>query len=263
MTKRAVLLVENGVAEVRLNRPDKLNALDVGMFRELAAVAEQLAGDPQIRCIVLSGEGRSFCAGIDLEVLTSAPELQNLTQRTHGDANLFQIAAIAWHQMPVPVIAALHGHVLGAGFQIMLGADLRIAAPDTQLSLMEMRWGLVPDLGGIALLRGLVRDDVAREIVLTGKRISGTEAASLGLVTRTADDPRAEALALARSIAGSSPDAVRAAKRLLNLPAATSLRDVLIAEAREQEAMLASDNHREALRAHLEQRQPQFRDISS
>ena len=258
MDSRVVLEIDAGVAELRLNRPDKINSLDVEMFGAIADAIVDISANPAVRCVVLSGEGRGFCAGIDLSALASSPELLDLLPRTHGDANLFQSIAWGWRTCAVPVIAAVHGVAFGAGCQFMLGADLRIAAPDAEIAMMEMRWGLVPDAGGIALLRGLVRDDVARDIVLTGRRMSGVEAAGVGLVTRLSDDPRAEALTLARQIAASSPDAVRAAKRLLNLPSGTSPRDLMLAESAEQQVLLASSNHREALAAGREKRPPQF-----
>ncbi len=260
MDSRVGVTVEGGVAEVRLCRPDKMNALDVPMFHAIATAMEALAGRGDVRCVVLSGEGRAFCAGIDLTALATSPELGNLMPRS-GEANLFQTIAWGWRQLPVPVIAAVHGVAFGAGCQMMLGADLRIASPTAQVSLMEMRWGMVPDVAGFALLRGLVRDDVARDIVFTGRRIAGTEAAELGLVTRLAEDPRAAALDLARGMASSSPDAIRAAKRMLNLPATASNAEILLAESVEQTALLASANHREALAAHAEKRAPVFSDI--
>ncbi len=262
MDDRISVSLEGGVADVRLNRPDKMNALDVAMFHAIDAALRDLAVRRDLRCVVLSGTGRAFCAGIDLAALAGAPELMDLGPRSHGDANLFQNIAWGWRELPVPVIAAVHGVAFGGGFQMMLGADIRIAAPSTELSMMEVRWGLVPDVAAMVLLRTLVRDDVARDIVFTGRRFSGTEAAELGLVTRLADDPLAAALELARGIAASSPDAIRSAKRLLNLPAGASARDILIAESVEQAAMLASANHREALAAAAAKRAPVYRDIA-
>ena len=261
MDGRISISVEAGVADVRLNRPDKMNALDMAMFHAIDAAMRDLTARRDVRCVVLSGEGRGFCAGIDLAALATAPELKNLEPRTHGNANLFQNIAWGWRTLPVPVIAAVHGVAFGGGFQMMLGADLRISESAAQLSMMEMRWGLVPDVAGMALLHGLVRDDVARDIVLTGRRFSGTEAAQLGVVTRLADDPRGAALELARGMAASSPDAIRAAKRLLNLPPESSAQEILIAESVEQYALLASANHREAMAAAAEKRVPVYRDI--
>ncbi|TVV72026.1 crotonase/enoyl-CoA hydratase family protein [Sphingomonas solaris] len=212
-----------------------------------------------LRAVFLSGEGRVSCAGGDLAVLAEehAPPL---APRTHGAANLLQQAAWGWRTLPVPVIAAVHGVCFGAGLQIALGADIRLAAPDAQLAMMEARWGLVPDLGGIALLRGLVRDDLARELTYTARRMSGAEAEAIGLVTRTADDPHAEAMVLAHDIAAASPAATRAAKRLFNLAADADAATILPAESTEQAALLAGPGPAEALRAAREGRSPRFAD---
>lgn len=230
------------------------------MFDALCAAIERIAAAREVRCVVLSGEGRGFCAGIDLESFAADPGLAELMGRTHGIANRVQQAAWGWRTLPQPVIAAVHGVAFGAGCQIMLAADIRIAAPDAQLAMMEARWGLVPDMGGIALLRGLVRDDVARELTYTARRFDGEEAARLGLVTRTAADPRGEALALARAIAANSPAAIRAAKRLHNLAADAPADAILLAESAEQQALLASPGHRETLAAARERRAPRFAD---
>lgn len=258
--RRITIAIEAGIADVRLARPEKINACDRAMFEAIAGAIESLAATPGLRCVVLSGEGRGFCVGIDLETLAGDPALRELAPRTHGDANFVQHAAWGWRNLPVPVIAAVHGFAFGAGFQIMLGADIRIAAPDAELSMMEIRWGLVPDMAGIALLRGLVRDDVAREIIFTGRRLSGEEAAGLGIVTRIAPDPHREAMALARTIAGSSPMAVRAAKRLLNIGPDVDAQAILLAESVEQDKLLASADHAEALAAGREKRAPRFED---
>ncbi|MCK9541898.1 MAG: crotonase/enoyl-CoA hydratase family protein [Novosphingobium sp.] len=244
---RVLLTVSDGVADVRFNRPDKLNALDEEQFRAIAAVIAELETRPDVRCVVVSGKGRAFSVGIDLNRLADSPALRDLMPRTHGEANLFQNAAWGWRTLPVPVIAAVHGYAFGAGCQIMLGADVRIAAPDAQLSVMEIRWGLVPDVAGIALMRGLVRDDRLRDIVFTGRRIGGDEAVETGLATRLAADPHAAAMEMARGIAASSADAVKAAKRLLNLPWGTGDAEILLAESREQQSLLASPAHRAAV----------------
>ncbi len=260
MSERVTIELSEGVADVRFNRADKLNALDSAQLLAIGAAIDTLAEMKGVRAVVLSGEGRGFCAGIDLENLAANPAPNGLTERTHGITNLFQHVAYSWRLLPVPVIAAVHGFAFGGGFQIMLGADIRIAAPDTQLSMMEARWGLVPDMGGIALLRGLVRHDVAREFTYTARKMSGTEAAAIGVVTRTAADPHAEAMTLARTIAETSPEAIRAGKRLFNLAANADDAAILIAEAEEQQALLASAGHKETLLAHVEKRKPVFRD---
>ena len=247
MSERVTIRLEDGVADVRFNRPEKLNTLDQAQFEAIVAAIKQLEGMAGLRCVVLSGEGRGFCAGIDLESIAGNTALSDLARRTHGEANLFQQAALGWRKLPVPVIAAVHGYAFGGGFQIMLGADVRIASPDAQLSMMEARWGLAPDMAGFVLLRGLVRDDLARELTYTARRMSGEEAARIGVVTRTAADPLAEAMTLAQTIARHSGEAIRADKRLFNLAAYADEVTVLLAESDEQQRLLASDGHKAAL----------------
>src|SRR3984885_8791139 len=215
---RVSISVADAIADVRLNRPDKLNALDSDMFGALSEASAALAKRDDVRVVVLSGSGREFCAGLDLAAMAgSDPSFGVLNDRAYGIANVVQNAAWGWRSLPVPVIAAIHGVAFGGGLQIALGADIRIVTPDAKLAVMEARWGLVPDMAGIALLRGLVRDDVARELTYTAREVTGTEAAALGLAPRTADDPHAEAMELAARIAANSPRAVRGAKRLFSL----------------------------------------------
>lgn len=260
MNERVTIHLDEGVADVRFNRPEKLNALDPPQIMAIADAIDRLGTMPGLRCVVLSGQGRGFCAGLDIAEFADHPDLTDLAPRSHGIANLFQHLAIGWRQLPVPVIAAMHGVAFGAGAQIALGADIRMATFDSQISLMEMRWGLVPDMGAMALLRGLVRDDIARELVYTGRRFCGDEAAALGIVTRNTAEPLSEALALARRIASNSPQAVRAAKRLLNLSSQAEDAALLLAESHEQQALLSSEGHRETLRAAQEKRPPRFSD---
>ena len=261
MEPRVRYHVEAGVADVRLSRPEKLNACDPAMMEALVETAEEIAKRPDVRSVVLSGEGRAFSVGVDLGSLGGREPARLLPRWNGGPANRAQQAAYGWRAMPQPVIAAVHGYAFGAGFQIMLGADIRIAAPGAQLSIMEARWGLVPDVAGIALLRGLVRDDVARELTYTARRFDAAEGAQLGIITRLADDPHAAALALARTIAANSPDAVRAGKRLINLMADARTEEILTAESVEQTLLLASPNHRETIAAADEKRPPVFRDV--
>jgi enoyl-CoA hydratase/carnithine racemase len=205
------------VAVVTLARADKHNALDAAMFQGIAAAAEEVAATPGVRAVVLHGEGPSFCSGLDVaSFLADGPDGFDVILDRAGPrgANLAQRVATDWLDLPMPVIAAVHGNCFGGGLQIALGADVRICAPDARLSVMEARWGLVPDMGITQTLTRLVAIDVAKELTFTARRLAGEEAARLGLVTRVADDPLAEARALAAEIAGRSPDAVRAAKRL-------------------------------------------------
>jgi enoyl-CoA hydratase/carnithine racemase len=277
-TRVTVNVDGDGVADVRLNRPDKLNALDMAMFEALAETGDTLAADPSVRAVVLSGEGRSFCAGLDFAGFAAmAGEgraeggerarrmARDIVAREPGRiTNLGQQAVHTWRELPQPVIAAVAGHALGGGLQIALGADLRIVAPDSRLSVLEIRWGLIPDMTGTAALARLVGDDVAKELTFTGRMVSGEEAVRLGLATRTAEDPRAAALDLAREIAGHSPDAIRSAKRLLNR--ATDGGDLpgqLLEESRALDALRGSPNQVEAVRAYFEKRPPSYTDPSA
>ncbi len=270
MDERVSVSIAGGVADVRLTRADKMNALDGAMFEALAAAGERLKTEPKLRAVVLSGEGRAFCAGLDMgsfgrmaegprqgaEGATGA----DLTARTHGIANLAQYVVWVWREIPVPVIAAVHGVAFGGGFQLMLGADIRLVAPDARLAILEIKWGLIPDMAGTQLMRHLAREDVVRELTYTGRIFSGEEAAGFGFATRVAADPRAEALALATEIAARNPHAVRAAKRLLNAAATSDPAAGLIQETVEQLALIGSPNQVEAVVANLQKRSPVFSD---
>jgi enoyl-CoA hydratase/carnithine racemase len=263
--ERVNVEIRDHVAHVRLARPDKLNALDPPMFEALAATGARLAEEGAVRAVVLSGEGRGFCAGLDMESFAAIAQsggsgLGDIAARTHGDTNLFQQAALVWRGLPVPVIAALHGAVFGGGLQIALGCDVRYAAPDARLSVLEVKWGLVPDMGGALLMRRLMRGDVIRELTYTGRVLSADEARELGLVTALHADPLAAALAAAAEIAAKSPDAIRAAKRLLNEAEDERRAEILIAESREQAGLIGGPNQVEAVRANMEKRRPAFRD---
>lgn len=262
MNDRVIIAIENGVADVRLNRADKMNALDPDMFAGIAAAIEQLSNTPGLRVVVLSGEGRSFCAGLDMASMAGggASLGLDLMDRTTGDANLFQQVAWGWRTLPVPVIAAVHGVAFGGGFQIMSGADIRIVRPDARCAIMEMKWGLVPDMAGVALWRTLVRDDILRELTYTNREFSGEEAHQLGFVTRLSDDPHQDAMALARDIAAKNPDAIRGAKRLYNEAADADGATVLLSESREQKAVIRTPNQIEAVMANMEKRAPRFQD---
>lgn len=256
--QRVTMAIANGVADVRLARADKLNALDPAMFATILQTIASLEAMPGLRAVVLSGEGRGFCAGLDMASMATAGSGMDVRARTHGIANDFQQVAWGWRALKVPVIAALHGVAFGGGLQIASGADVRIAAPGTRLSVMEMRWGIVPDMAGFALWRGNVRDDVLRELVYTAREFDAEEAQALGFATRVATDYHAEAMALAQAIAGRNPDAVRAAKRLANLhgdPAA-----ILTAESDEQAKLLGTPNQIEAVMANMQKRGPVFTD---
>ncbi|MBV8410517.1 MAG: crotonase/enoyl-CoA hydratase family protein [Alphaproteobacteria bacterium] len=267
MKDRVSIDLTDGVADVRLIRADKMNALDPAMFEGIIEAGDMLASMKGLRAVVLSGEGRAFCAGLDMASFAAmkaegdaVPGVRDLTKRTHGIANRPQQCAWLWRTLPVPVVAAVHGVAFGGGFQIALGADIRYAAPDARFSVMEIKWGLVPDLAGTQLMRHLAREDVVRELTFTGRIFDAKEAQQLGFVTRVVDDPRVAALETARGIAAKSPDAVRAAKRLLNLAVASDAASGLMAESVEQQKLIGAPNQLEAVAANLQKRAANFRD---
>ena len=269
MEERISISISEGVADVRLVRADKMNALDQAMFEALVAATERLSKEKGVRVVVLSGEGRAFCAGLDMGRFAAMKEKggngipggenRDLTMRTHGQANFPQQAVWGWRQLPVPVIAAVHGVAFGGGFQLSLGADMRFLSPDARMSIMEIKWGLVPDMAGTPVLASLVRDDILRDLTYTGRIFSAQEAMAYGLATRICDDPRAAALEVAREIAGKSPDAIRAAKRLLN-NLSVDPGPALLAESVEQQKLIGSPNQTEAVRSNLEKRAAKYAD---
>lgn len=271
---RVTIDIQNHVAHVKLNRPDKMNALDDAMFEGIVAAGEQLKLDKTIRAVVLSGEGRAFCAGLDMGNFSgmakggskTSPDANEqsdvpgrLETRTHGLANRPQFTSWVWREVPVPVIVAMHGVAYGGGCQISLGADMRYAAPGTKISIMEMKWGLVPDMGATPFLQKLVGDDVARELTYTNRIILAEEAKELGLVTRVCDDPIAEALKVAAEIASKNPEAIRASKRILNNAPFQSAAEILLAESVEQDKLIGFPNQVEAIMANMEKREPVFK----
>lgn len=268
MTQLVTIARENGIADIRLNRADKYNALSNEMFRAIADAAKSLQEDRQTRVVVLSGEGRGFCAGLDLGSFQtmadsgSQPQGAGLERPDPSTPNLGQEAAIAWRRLPVPVIAALHGVAYGGGLQIALGADIRIAAPDAKLSVFEVNWGLIPDMGITQTLRELVPLDVAKELTFTGRTVSGSEAVELGLVTGVADNPLGAAMELANSIAAHSPDAVRGAKKLLEESWHLSSREGFGIEQAIQSKLIGSANQIEAVKAKFNRQPARFADAS-
>jgi enoyl-CoA hydratase/carnithine racemase len=251
------------VAEVRFVRAEKMNALDPEMFERIIEAGHALQRMKGLRAVVLSGEGRAFCAGLDLSNFARRPAEDEapLTERTYGNANRAQQVAMQWRKLPVPVIAAVHGVCFGGGLQLASGADIRIVHPETRLAIMEMKWGLVPDMGGYVLWRGLVRDDVLRELIYTNREFTGVEAQALGLATHVDDNPRERALALARQIALKNPHAIRAAKRLQAGMWEQDTSTILMEESIEQHGILRSRNQVEAVMAEMERRAPNFDDV--
>jgi enoyl-CoA hydratase/carnithine racemase len=237
------------------------------MFEALTTAGRELAANPRVRAVVLSGNGRAFCAGLDFAsfmAMTDTPgdrPARNILGREEGNpANFGQMAAYVWTSLPVPVIAAVHGVAFGGGLQVALGADIRYVAPDAQLSVMEIKWGLVPDMSGTQALRHLVRLDVVKELTFTGRIVSGAEAVQLGLATHASAKPLEDALLLARTIAGKSPDAIRAGKKLLSESVQATLAEGLALEESLQRTLIGTPNQIEAVQANLQKRAPSFRD---
>ena len=266
MTELVIISIENHVADVRFNRPDKYNALSHDMIAAMANAINRLAMESAVRAVVVSGEGKGFCAGLDFENFAAMQskegnKITSLTDRYENRiTNIFQHVAYGWKQLPMPVIAAIHGAALGGGCQIALGADIRFCAPDAKFSIMEMKWGLIPDMSASQTIRDLVSIDVAKELIFTGKMINGEEAARLKLVTRVCEKPHEEAMILAREIASQNPDAVRAAKKLLNeVWHGDSARGLLL-ESELEMTLIGTPNQLEAVSANFAKRMPAFKD---
>lgn len=263
MSERVLLSVEDRVAVVTLNRADKHNAVDLAMFEALAAAGDRIAADQAIRAVVLHGAGEHFCAGIDVGIFRGreASDLaRSLAPAAPSPANLFQRAAYVWRELPVPVICAVTGVAYGAGLQIALGADLRFARPDARFSVMEIKWGLIPDMAITTTLARLMPADKLKELVWTGRVFDGEEAAQIGVVTALDEEPLSAARALAADIATRSPDAIRAAKCLIDGAWSLPPDEALQLEARLQLTVLGQHNQVEAVRANLENRMPRFAD---
>lgn len=273
-SERVTVEVVDGVADVRLNRPDKLNALDPVMFVAIAEAGAQVAADPGVRAVVLSGAGRGFCAGLDFGSFMAmagqgdggggdddgGPGFGVVGQTDGRITHLGQQVAHVWSEVAAPVIAAVTGPCLGGGLQIALGADLRIVHPEAKLSVLEIRWGLTPDMTITATLPRLVGIDVAKELTWSGRMLSGTEAHALGLATRLSDDPLADALALAREIAGKSPQAIKGAKRLFDQSGRVPLAQQYADERTTIAGLIGQPNQVEAVTAYFEKRDPVFKD---
>ncbi len=260
----SITMLEDGIADVRMTRVDKMNALDGTQWNALVEAIDTLNATPGLRAVVLSGEGRAFCAGLDLSSLQSERDPGassaggTLSDRTRGIANNAQYAAWGWRELPVPVIAAVHGVAFGAGSQIMAAADIRIVHPDTRIAIMEMKWGLVPDVAGMPLWRGQVADDVLREMIYTNREFNGVEAKEMGFATHVSENPHAQAMELARVIANKNPHAMRGAKRLCNMLATATDAELLQAESDEQVLVIRTPNQMEAVMAEMQKRKPNF-----
>jgi enoyl-CoA hydratase/carnithine racemase len=273
MSDRVLISITDGVADVTFNRADKRNALDNAMFSAIAEAGEQLKAERGVRAVVLSGDGASFCAGLDFSsfqamaggdgATSEAAGAEGSPGSMHGDriTHLGQQVCWVWQELEVPVIAAVHGHALGGGLQIALGADIRIVHPDTKMSVREVYWGLVPDMTGTFILSKLVRPDIAKELTFTARIFSGTEAAEMGLATRLSDTPKDDALALAREIASMSPGAVRGSKALFNRITNEGAAEQFAAERRTIGAQIGTPNQIEAVMAGFEKRPAVYTDV--
>jgi enoyl-CoA hydratase/carnithine racemase len=259
MNDRVRMSVTDQIADVRLTRGDKMNAIDPAMFSAIGAAIDGLAVRTDVRCVVLSGEGKAFCAGLDMASMAAGGSGTGAERNDQGSI-LPQHVALGWRNLPMPVIAAVQGVAFGGGFQIMSGADVRIAAPGTRFAIREAYWGLVPDMAGFVLWRTMVRDDVLRELAMTGREFDAEEALRHGFITHIADDPHAAAMAIAVEISARSPHAVRGIKRLCNAAHDTGERALLELETAEQIAVIGKANMMEAVAAHMGKRAPVFRD---
>ncbi|WP_121062733.1 crotonase/enoyl-CoA hydratase family protein [Chachezhania antarctica] len=257
---RVSVTYENHIAHVTLTRGDKMNALDREMFDAIVEAGQDVAAS-DARVCVLSGEGKAFCAGLDLASFAASGDgdpTARLMERAFGDTNRAQEVAMVWRRVSVPVIAAVHGVAYGGGLQLALGADVRIAAPGTKFAIMEMKWGLVPDMGGMALLPQLMRSDVLRLLTYTARPVEAEQALTWGLVTEIADDPLAAAMAIAEDIAQRSPKAIRAAKRLIDVSESEGRTEVLMAESEEQAKLIGKAEQMEVVMAQMQKRAPVF-----
>ena len=265
MSELVTITIHDHIAHVKLNRPEKMNALNAGMFEAIVDAGKKVAADMSVRVVVLSGEGRAFCAGLDFGSFMAMGEADNkeldfFNKPEGSPANYAQLVGYIWKQVPVPVIAAVHGAAFGGGLQLALAADIRLASRDARFSVMEIKWGLVPDMSGTQTLRDLVRLDVAKELTFTGRIVEAAEAAELGLVTRLCDDPLAAALEMATEIAGKSPDAIAAGKKLLDDAWHGDSAEGLDLEASLQKKIIMQENQVEAVMANFEKRPPDFKD---
>jgi len=266
MSELVRITIENHVADVELNRPDKYNALSPDMFEAIIEAGRTVASDKSVRAVVLSGRGKGFCAGLDFQGFVEMGKTGGLDLFETGPgqiANNAQLPGMIWKQVPVPVIAALHGVAFGGGLQIALGADIRLAAPGTRLSVMEIKWGIIPDMSATQTLRDLVRIDVAKELTFSGRIVEAQEAAELGLVTRVCDDPLKAAREMAAEFAARNPDGVAAAKHLIETAWHAPAEDGLKLEESLQKTLIGTANQMEAAAANFEKRAPVFADRKS
>ena len=262
--------IDQHIANVSLARPEKMNALDQRMFEAIPMVDEALRSDPSIRCVVLSGQGGNYCSGLDksnFEALFAQsnstddkPVSSGLLERTHSIANTPQYAPWMWRELPMPVISAIEGVALGGGLQIAMGSDIRIATPTSQFSILELKWGLIPDMSSTQIMRHMVRDDVIRELTYTARIFSAEQAKEWGFITHINDDPLVQAKAIADEIVNKNPDAIRASKRVIEQSYYQSAAEGLMTESIEQDKIIGSPNQIEAIMSVMQKRPPKFKD---
>lgn len=261
MNDRVKLVIEDAIAKVTLNRPEKYNALDVKMFQALVDAAKKIRKEKSVRAVIISGEGAGFSGGLDISGIKRNPLTvpQLLIKPGRRYTNLVQEAAFCWRELPVPVIAVVHGKCLGGGLQIALGADFRIVKPDAEFAILEIKWGLIPDMSGSVTLRELISIDLAKELTMTGRIFNGLEAKEMGLVSKVSDNPMEDAIVLANEIATRSPDAVTAAKHLFNATWVASEKDALHLETKLQKKLLGRWNQVAAASKHLMDKPLEYR----
>lgn len=259
MNERVIITVKDQIATVRMLRSDKLNALDLDMLKGLVRAAKKVKKDKSIRAVILCGDGPAFCAGLDFPSVTRRPwSLLPAIFKYGSQTNLFQEAAWCWRKLPVPVIAVIHGHCLGGGFQIALAADFRFSTEDCKFSIMEAKWGLIPDMTATVTLRELLPMDLAKELTMTGRVFSGSEAKNYGLVSKVCFDPFLEAQTLAEEIKSRSPDSVAATKKLFHSTWRSTLRKAFAIETWLQFKLLLGKNQRIAMKANFKKEVPNF-----
>ncbi len=259
MNDTLIYEVNDGIAIVTLNRPDKMNALSLDLFNALIETGEAIKKDKRVRVVILNGSGRAFCAGLDMELMMSGGA-SDLAPRSHGMCNLFQQAAWVWHEVTVPVIAAVHGTCFGGGLQLITGADMRYLHPETKLSIMEMKWGIIPDMAGSQLWSAFVPEDIIRELTYTARVFSATEALDYGFATRLTHNPLDDAMETALQIVNKNPQAIRAAKRVINQQRHVTQAEGILAESVEQMKIMGTPNQMEAVMANMQKRAPKFTD---
>ncbi len=260
--KRVEIKIENHVAVVTLNRPDKMNALDKAMFDAVIEAGETLAKNASVRAVVLTGAGKAFCAGLDLS--SFSPQgigSKPLLERTHGIANMWQQAAWVWRALPVPVIAAIHGVAFGGGLQILSGTDIKYITASTKLSIMEVKWGIIPDMAGTQLWRHNVRDDIIRELTYTHRVFSGEDAVKYGFATHISENPLEDAMKLATEIASKSPSAIVKSKQMFNEAPYLNVADGFMLESNSQTEIVGKKNQMESVFSGMQKRAGNFEDF--